>query len=186
MGGMDTQQLEENLPKGPTGEVTSMGSVLHASGRCRPCRYIVAAKPCSMGMRCSYCHLPHESTDGDGDDRDEECRVEDDRDEGTTGRRPSKAQRLRYRRLVEEMETEIRADPFGWNIKDAKMLPSMEQNPELKQTYLGRLASIRDAVQREIGGPSSSAAPAEGIREHDTGRFENYNKIRDALQRQAG
>merc|ERR1712129_479954 len=100
-----------------------IGSVLHASGECRPCRNIVAKQPCGDGIRCCFCHLPHEGFSAIVDSE-----VNADGHQGGKQVRTCKAQRQRYQKLVGRMETAIRADPFGWNIDQAELLPSMETN----------------------------------------------------------
>jgi len=53
-------ELTKLLPQDDAGRVTSIGGLLHESGRCRPCRDLLAGQVCGKGMRCGFCHYPHE------------------------------------------------------------------------------------------------------------------------------
>lgn len=51
-------------PTVPSGEVlTSVGSSLHASGQCKPCRFIALASGCRNQYKCPYCHNEEHLTD---------------------------------------------------------------------------------------------------------------------------
>lgn len=49
------------IPLGPSGELTSVGSIGHAEGLCRPCAFVNNPKRegCKNGIRCGYCHFLH-------------------------------------------------------------------------------------------------------------------------------
>lgn len=48
-----------NLPKDQAGRLTSLGSVLHEDGQCKPCAYWFKSL-CKNGVACHNCHLVHE------------------------------------------------------------------------------------------------------------------------------
>lgn len=48
------------VPLNEAGDPTSIGSVKHEMGDCRPCAFFGSdEKPCLNGIRCRYCHFPH-------------------------------------------------------------------------------------------------------------------------------
>eukprot|EP00928_Gymnodinium_smaydae_P030530 TRINITY_DN22681_c1_g2_i1.p1 TRINITY_DN22681_c1_g2~~TRINITY_DN22681_c1_g2_i1.p1 ORF type:complete len:471 (-),score=34.36 TRINITY_DN22681_c1_g2_i1:252-1664(-) len=40
----------------------SVGSALHHQGRCVPCKFMKSRIGCTLGLRCDFCHYPHEDT----------------------------------------------------------------------------------------------------------------------------
>lgn len=59
----DDEPMESVLARVPydeAGEPTSIGSLAHALGECRPCAFLGSEqRPCQNGARCPFCHLPH-------------------------------------------------------------------------------------------------------------------------------
>jgi len=48
------------VPRDPEGQPTSIGSIRHALGDCRPCAYSGSShRPCINSVRCLFCHLQH-------------------------------------------------------------------------------------------------------------------------------
>jgi len=48
------------VPYDELGRPTSLGSLAHALGECRPCAFLGSEqRPCQNGVRCPFCHLPH-------------------------------------------------------------------------------------------------------------------------------
>ena len=133
--GFDDEQLLGMLPKGPAGEATSIGSVLHDTAQCQPCRSVVAGRPCFRGIRCPFCHMAHTR------------HSEDVNQEGPP--RPSRDQRRRYNNLVERVQAQIRADPRGFDLNSVEIPPNVADNPELKQKFLIRLTKFRDSLLLE-------------------------------------
>jgi hypothetical protein len=62
-GQLRLEDVAAMVPKDDTagGAPTSIGSLLHASGRCKPCTAFMPGRPenCRRGIRCHYCHFPH-------------------------------------------------------------------------------------------------------------------------------
>ena len=105
---MNDEELSEQLPVDDAGRVTSIGGFLHESGRCRPCRYLLTGTQCIKGMRCGFCHYPHDPFPASVVDTDM----------GSLRRshtRPCKTQQDKYRKHVERVEELIRADPWNFD-----------------------------------------------------------------------
>lgn len=48
------------VPYDDAGKPTSLGSLNHALGECRPCAFLGnEQRPCQNGARCPFCHFPH-------------------------------------------------------------------------------------------------------------------------------
>eukprot|EP00928_Gymnodinium_smaydae_P050697 TRINITY_DN3425_c0_g1_i2.p1 TRINITY_DN3425_c0_g1~~TRINITY_DN3425_c0_g1_i2.p1 ORF type:complete len:195 (+),score=14.66 TRINITY_DN3425_c0_g1_i2:109-693(+) len=43
-----------------TTEFLNVGSGLHQYGTCIPCKMFLAKRGCNIGLKCSFCHYPHE------------------------------------------------------------------------------------------------------------------------------
>merc|ERR1712226_875434 len=56
---LDDAELERLLPRRPDGAVSSVGSLLHASGKCSRCVVFDTPAGCASGMRCPFCHMDH-------------------------------------------------------------------------------------------------------------------------------
>lgn len=48
----------EQIPLNEAGEPSSIGSIAHTAGTCRPCLFFFQAT-CTKGVDCTYCHLRH-------------------------------------------------------------------------------------------------------------------------------
>lgn len=48
----------EQIPLNEHGELTSLGSIQHASGKCLPCLFWFKGA-CAKAVQCSYCHVKH-------------------------------------------------------------------------------------------------------------------------------
>mmetsp|Transcript_107065 Transcript_107065/g.207492 ORF Transcript_107065/g.207492 Transcript_107065/m.207492 type:complete len:276 (-) Transcript_107065:81-908(-) len=145
--GMSVTELASVLPVMPSGEPSSMGSVLHQTDQCRPCLAIAASTTCKAGIQCMFCHLPHEVPP----QVLEAMRHGGDREKGRKNRRPSKAQRAEYRGLVALHEATIRRDPFNWKVESV-IVPPYLSNPTRTQKFLRRLENIAaDARSRSTG-----------------------------------
>eukprot|EP00929_Paragymnodinium_shiwhaense_P112887 TRINITY_DN8114_c0_g1_i2.p1 TRINITY_DN8114_c0_g1~~TRINITY_DN8114_c0_g1_i2.p1 ORF type:complete len:263 (+),score=26.01 TRINITY_DN8114_c0_g1_i2:90-791(+) len=68
----------------------SVGTELHASGRCSPCIFVGTARGCRNGRDCDHCHMPHVRP-----------KVS----------RPCKAKRERMNKFLNAMEQRIADDP---------------------------------------------------------------------------
>eukprot|EP00747_Dinoflagellata_sp_TGD_P154394 gnl/TRDRNA2_/TRDRNA2_177496_c0_seq17.p1 gnl/TRDRNA2_/TRDRNA2_177496_c0~~gnl/TRDRNA2_/TRDRNA2_177496_c0_seq17.p1 ORF type:complete len:309 (-),score=44.06 gnl/TRDRNA2_/TRDRNA2_177496_c0_seq17:133-1059(-) len=56
---LQTQQLLEQIPLNEDGELTSVGSIKHDRGQCRPCAYWFRSV-CAHSILCRHCHLTHD------------------------------------------------------------------------------------------------------------------------------
>merc|ERR1712008_178499 len=143
--------LRKVLPRDDAGRVTSIGGVLHESGSCRPCRNMLAGKGCDKGMRCCFCHYPHDPVPPSVAEMDPG-------DQSRTLTRPCKAQREKYRKLGTKMEEQIRADPWSFDPNTVDLPSSIfGGRPEVKGKFLLRLSVIADSLK---GGGSSQVGNA--------------------------
>lgn len=56
-----TDEILSQIPKSPEGELLSYGSIKHESATCKPCVFFRhPRKGCHNGVRCLFCHFPHE------------------------------------------------------------------------------------------------------------------------------
>jgi len=86
----------------PAGEeaLTSVGSSLHASGQCKPCRFIALASGCRNQYKCPYCHNEEHLTDP------------------TSAERPPKGVRSGYRKSVNQvLESDMPEDQKRFALK---------------------------------------------------------------------
>lgn len=59
-GAESLEALIGRLPRDEEGRPTSVGSVGHVVGTCRPCAFLTSEqRPCQNGVRCLFCHFPH-------------------------------------------------------------------------------------------------------------------------------
>merc|ERR1712008_566480 len=140
------------------GRVTSIGGVLHESGRCRPCRDMLTGKECVKGMRCCFCHYPHDPVSPGVVEMDLG-------NQNNLNLRPCKAQREKYRKLVAKVEEQIRLDPWGFD-PNTQVLPSsiFEGRPEVKNKFLMRMSSMTDALKNSRIGQVGHAASSSQAR----------------------
>jgi len=110
----------ETLPEqsSNTMEVPSVGSLLHASGKCTPCIFFTRESGCQKGECCKFCHIRHQRKHRD---------------------RPCKERRDRFYRRVEQIHNEIEERPAeisgdpDWVTKLINRLPGFIHNhPDLK------------------------------------------------------
>mmetsp|Transcript_92098 Transcript_92098/g.298152 ORF Transcript_92098/g.298152 Transcript_92098/m.298152 type:complete len:376 (-) Transcript_92098:101-1228(-) len=52
------QGILQQVPRNESGELSSVGSISHAVGKCSPCLFWYK-KSCVKGLHCSYCHIRH-------------------------------------------------------------------------------------------------------------------------------
>jgi hypothetical protein len=51
------------MPKGENGELTSVGSIKHADGSCKPCAFFYTQVGCQKNIQCEFCHIQHHRKD---------------------------------------------------------------------------------------------------------------------------
>lgn len=156
--------LEQLIPKGPTGSITSIGSLLHAEGNCRPCRMMMTGESCKYGIRCSYCHLPHEKLQNALRSTLSSLRTGDENTELKCEGRPSKEKRDRYNKFVKRVEEQIEANPFGFNIDAIELPQAWSSKPDLLVKFRMRMQNKLEETRKHAGAAtatSSTAAPAQ-------------------------
>eukprot|EP00747_Dinoflagellata_sp_TGD_P217849 gnl/TRDRNA2_/TRDRNA2_90194_c0_seq3.p1 gnl/TRDRNA2_/TRDRNA2_90194_c0~~gnl/TRDRNA2_/TRDRNA2_90194_c0_seq3.p1 ORF type:complete len:152 (-),score=31.79 gnl/TRDRNA2_/TRDRNA2_90194_c0_seq3:113-568(-) len=55
----ELKALNERVPKDEDGRLTSLGSMQHASGGCRPCVFFSSKVGCANAQTCNFCHFKH-------------------------------------------------------------------------------------------------------------------------------
>jgi hypothetical protein len=55
--------LLPRIPLGEGGHLTSVGSIRHADGSCKPCTFLYTRLGCEKSIRCEFCHMFHPSKD---------------------------------------------------------------------------------------------------------------------------
>mmetsp|Transcript_73068 Transcript_73068/g.144895 ORF Transcript_73068/g.144895 Transcript_73068/m.144895 type:complete len:379 (-) Transcript_73068:76-1212(-) len=160
--GMDDETLARSLPLQENGLPSSMGSTLHKSGNCRPCRHMMISQTCPEGTRCLFCHLQHKMPSqvidsqlaSLGEDHELEDKKRRER------HRPCKSKRDQYKKIVKTFEDEILKDPFGFNIESVKVPPRIFASPELTSKFMRRLESISEAARRATGSNAEQGSGA--------------------------
>merc|ERR1712235_160271 len=107
--GMSEAMLLTKLPLTKSGNPSSMGSVLHVSGKCKPCRNMFASHGCPDGVRCLFCHQEHTGLFQLVESHLSCVAEHDDPEEsGNAGKplrfRPSKAKRDHYKAMVKQLK----------------------------------------------------------------------------------
>jgi hypothetical protein len=153
----DNDTLVACLPRDSEGQLTSIGSTLHESNKCKPCRYKITSQPCADGLRCLYCHMDHCLCPAVGS----ASSVQQPAVEGRSKVRPCKGKRDRYRKHVSRISEQIMADPFSWSAETMDIPPSIECNPELKRKFMARMAVIAEQA-RTRGAHAASSSSAMG------------------------
>lgn len=119
-------ELRSIVPVDENGQQTSVGSVLHAEKRCKPCRNIVGrgGTGCSVGLRCRFCHFPCHS------------------DHPSFKRKPQKEEREFYRAFLAEVISLIAKDPFNFDPDSYPLPPKIENHgdPRVRAKVRRRLA----------------------------------------------
>jgi len=158
--GISDTDLAEQLPKDELGRATSIGSLLHASSSCKACRNLVTLQHCKEGLRCCFCHMPHDSTEMMSSTLVEDVNA----DARRSGVRPAKSQRDKYKRLVARVEQQIQEDPFGWTPERLATQDLFPGRPELQNKFLMRVTDIVEKARTDNCGkethPSASSSSA--------------------------
>jgi len=137
------------LPRDFAGQPTTIGSTLHESNRCRPCRHKMSSQPCADGLRCLYCHMDHTL-----------CAMvaqQQVADGGVSKARPRKGARDRYRKHVSRITEQIMADPFSWSVNTMYIPRFIDGNPELKRKFMARMALIAEHARTQVAHAASSS-----------------------------
>lgn len=150
------QALRTQVPRDENGEPTSIGSVGHEQGACKPCLFAHAAVGCLNGVACDFCHIPHKRKNLP---------------------RPCKGQRdRRFRRFITQVERTMEHDPESLDLGLPQSLPpSVETNQALRikliQNLQARAKQVKtqrhtDGRRDEIGFGDSPASASGLVVEH--------------------
>lgn len=101
-GKMSREQLIQIIPKDEFGRPTSLGAILHARGRCKPCLkcYAVDGNGCIDGVRCRFCHFRHGETSQPHRSQ------------------PGKRDRDAFKQAFLDVEAEIHANPHAYSVDE--------------------------------------------------------------------
>mmetsp|Transcript_7912 Transcript_7912/g.21655 ORF Transcript_7912/g.21655 Transcript_7912/m.21655 type:complete len:270 (-) Transcript_7912:101-910(-) len=116
---LDSTSAKTDEEEEEVNELSSIGSGLHYSGRCRPCTWAWSEKGCTHGARCSFCHFRHEMSD-------------------KNLRRPCKGKRAYYRKLLGKI-ADSRGQTLVDNRKTSKVEPMLENEHLLALSHLQSL-----------------------------------------------
>jgi len=154
---VDDQALRGMVPRDADDRLTSIGALLHLSGTCRPCRNLLGQRECSQGIRCGFCHFPHDQVPSARLDTDAA-----DACERRAGARPCKSQRDKYRKFLAQMEATIAADPWNFDPAAVQLPPSIfDGRPEVRSKFMIRLSTMVD-MHKAVCPAASSGAEARG------------------------
>lgn len=134
-----TEAQLHSIPLDAAGRQTSLGSVAHVAGECKPCLFINTKMGCQNGTNCQFCHFPHKRQNK---------------------LRPCKGKRDRYRQLVARMEQMIECDPDGFDDKQLNLPPSIAGNHVLKAKLMTKMhahAQLVKARENREGVPPAEA-----------------------------
>mmetsp|Transcript_112709 Transcript_112709/g.218403 ORF Transcript_112709/g.218403 Transcript_112709/m.218403 type:complete len:337 (+) Transcript_112709:142-1152(+) len=187
---MDEPELRATLPPTRSGQPSSIGSMLHASGQCRPCRFFLDSVGCRDGIKCHFCHMEHRSLAQslapnsacsvgqnaeihDHEEEDEEVEENDERAAdvkalvgGRKKFRPYKSKRGQYAKDIEKVKAEILQDPLNWNIESIEIPAYIANHSELSKKFLDRLAAIADQARSTIMPGSGTNSKATSSTTH--------------------
>jgi len=144
---IDDAALVALLPRDSCGNPTTIGSMLHASGKCRPCWHALKSVPCPVGMRCAFRHLGHPLSAQSA----LSASVLHVYGQDMT-KRKGKRQRNVYKDLVSKVTQEIMKDPFAWSMEKMKIPTYVEANPLLKDKFLFRMSVITENARFKAAG----------------------------------
>jgi len=180
--GMSETAIAATVPSLPSGEASSMGSVLHVSDKCRPCRYLLESKSCRNGQKCMFCHLPHNTvtqqmaTTLAGLAEHIDLVDGKQNNDGYHGKfRVCKAKRDRYKKAVKKVEEEILQDPFRFEIESVEPPQHIAKDPDLKKKFLMHVASIVDSARASLK-QSRVACSAKSHVANDTADGSNVSR----------
>jgi len=129
LSGIDLDNLLQSLPLDSQGQPTSIGSMLHESGKCKVCFYAHSRYGCMNGVFCNFCHFTHKH-----------------------GRRknkvrPCKGKRDRYLKLVGRLTNQIDLDPDNFDINAVDLPPSVATDEATKTKLIAALTAHVNMVR---------------------------------------
>jgi hypothetical protein len=118
------EEVRALVPKDDCGNLTSLGSTMHLTSKCKPCVEFalkaagqVEGEPprlgCRHGIHCRYCHFPHILN------------------RAQKRGRPSKGQRGDYKDFRELVKRQIAEDPLGFDLDRLELPDWLSRNHTL-------------------------------------------------------
>eukprot|EP00930_Biecheleria_cincta_P071583 TRINITY_DN59073_c0_g1_i1.p1 TRINITY_DN59073_c0_g1~~TRINITY_DN59073_c0_g1_i1.p1 ORF type:complete len:219 (-),score=27.47 TRINITY_DN59073_c0_g1_i1:80-736(-) len=118
----------------------SKGAARHDVGKCTPCINVATGVGCQHNENCNFCHLSHES------------------DFKRSRRRPCKASRNRYKRLIEELSAKYKDDPEA---KSKEILRLACNNPYMRGLLMGASEHCEEDQDIASHGPETAVPSTE-------------------------
>jgi len=112
-----------------------VGSSLHPSGRCKPCRFVLTRRGCTSGDDCKFCHLPH--------------------DVGEIPKRkarPGKTTRDSFKKFCAKQKAEIAHNPLTFDPSMVKVPHYIQSKPRLVRRLDQLMEQTFAASRREHDG----------------------------------
>lgn len=115
-----------DVPCDSDGEPTSIGSRPHPDN-CVPCCFMSRKDGCLNGIKCNFCHFPHDY-------------------KKPKKHRPCKGQRLRHDRQISSLREALLRSPETFDPETVELPPSIESNPDLKAKVIERLKEDKEQL----------------------------------------
>jgi len=135
----DLALLYARIPKDDHGNLTSIGSIAHVVGECKPCLFVHTGTGCQSGAHCDFCHFVHKRK---------------------TKPRPCKGKRDRYRKLVAKLEKLIEDNPDTWDEHAVELPPSIMSNPSLRNKMMERLRAHAASAKAQQQTAATAVKPS--------------------------
>mmetsp|Transcript_22405 Transcript_22405/g.76773 ORF Transcript_22405/g.76773 Transcript_22405/m.76773 type:complete len:261 (-) Transcript_22405:146-928(-) len=124
------------IPLDENGELTSVGSMKHAEGKCKPCLYNYNGTPCAAGVSCRFCHFPHKTL-------------------GRVRLRPCKGRREKVKKALDRIQKDVKDDPDNFDLLNLELPGTIANTPYLKDKLISRLSAYAEEVRdKQSGAPA--------------------------------
>lgn len=125
-------ELLKQVPYDEDGNQTSIGSIGHYENKCeRPCTFVHLEFGCRNGVRCEFCHFPH--------DKAKKKRNQ-----------PCKAQRNRYRMHQERLLAELERAPHTFDVDRVELPECICSNENIRRKTIKMLHErLHDVLRSE-------------------------------------
>jgi len=128
------------IPRDAQGRLSSLGSLKHESGECRPCRFFFKSKGCKGARGCNFCHLDHDPME-------------------LKRTRACKGKRSRHSRQIARLTDLIHQDPdcVSSGAIELELPPSCLANQQAKNKMMPKLGRVADQVRQANASSSSTS-----------------------------
>jgi len=155
----------------PEGRLPSLGSQLHASGNCAPCRFAFEGRACTRGEQCNFCHLHgHEKRDRPSKamrDRAQRRQIRAERKQQQEQQQPQRQeqhqQQQRWRRWQQEQEQQEQQREEEQQWEEEQKQQQQQQQQQQQAPFPQPSAPLR-AGHAAAGAQAASSARDHGSR----------------------